>query len=51
MLLKDENIKERLKEYFDKLFDGNYGRDVGDLTNGLQSINYFFFDYAIFLMD
>ena len=29
VLVKDTNIKERWKEYFDKLFNGNYAQDVG----------------------
>ena len=32
VLVKDEEIKERWRDYFDKLFNGNYSQDVGDLT-------------------
>ena len=32
VLVKDEDIKERWREYLDKLFNGNYAQDVGDLT-------------------
>ena len=31
VLVKDIDIKERWKEYFDKLFNGNYVQDVGDV--------------------
>ena len=32
VLVRDEEIKERWKEYFDKLFNGNSTEDLGDLT-------------------
>ena len=32
VLMKDTDIKERWKEYFDKLFNGNYVQDVGDVN-------------------
>ena len=31
VLVKDTDIKRRWKEYFDKLFNGNYVQDVGDV--------------------
>ena len=32
ILVRDEEVKERWKEYFDKLFNGNSTEDLGDLT-------------------
>ena len=39
VLVKDTNIKERWKEYFDKLLNGNYVQDVGDVTIRSEDIN------------
>ena len=39
VLMKDEDIKERLREYFDKLFNGNYAQDVSDLTILSEDLN------------
>ena len=32
VLVKDTDIKERWKEYFDKVFNGNYVQDVVDVN-------------------
>ena len=32
ILVRDEEIKERWREYFDKLFNGSSTQDLGDLT-------------------
>jgi len=32
VLVRDEEIKERWKEYFDKLFNGSSAQDLDDLT-------------------
>ena len=37
--MKDTYIKERWKEYFDKLFNGNYVQDVGDVTILAEDLN------------
>ena len=42
VLVKDTDIKERWKEYFDKLFNGNYVQDVGDVNIPLEDLNYDF---------
>ena len=39
VLVKDEDIKERWREYFDRLFNGNYTQNVGDLTIPLEDLN------------
>ena len=39
VLVKDIYIKERLKEYFDKLFNGNYIQDVGDVNIPPENLN------------
>ena len=39
VLVKDTDIKERWKEYFDKLFNGNYVQDVGDVNIPLEDLN------------
>ena len=41
VLVKDADIKERWKEYFDKLFNGNYVQD-GDLTILSEDLNHDF---------
>ena len=42
VLVKDEDIKERWREYFDKLFNGNYAQGVGDLTISSEDPNHDF---------
>ena len=37
--VKDTNIKEIWKEYFDKLFNGNYVQDVGDVNIPPEDLN------------
>ena len=39
ILVKDTDIKKRWKEYFDKLFNGNYIQDVGDVNIQLEDLN------------
>ena len=39
VLIKDTDIKERWKEYFDKLFNGNYVQDVGDVNIPTEDLN------------
>ena len=39
VLVKDTDIKERWKEYFDKLFNGNYVQDVGDVNIPSEELN------------
>ena len=39
VLMKDTDIKERWKEYFDKLFNGNYIQDVGDVNIQPEDLN------------
>ena len=40
--MKDTDIKERWKEYFDKLFNGNYFQDVSDMNIPLENLNHDF---------
>ena len=37
--MKDTDIKERWKEYFDKLFNGNYVQDVDDVNISSKDLN------------
>ena len=39
VLVKDIDIKERWKNYFDKLFNGNYAQDVGDVSIPPEDLN------------
>ena len=39
VLFRDEEIKERWREYFDKLFNGSSTQDLGDLTIQCQDMN------------
>ena len=39
VLVKDEDINKRWREYFDKLSNGNYAQGVGDLTIPLKDLN------------
>ena len=39
VLVKDKDIKERLVEYFDKLFNSNYAQDVCDLIITSEYLN------------
>ena len=39
VLVKDIDIKERWKEYFDKLFNGNYVQDVDDVNIPPEDLN------------
>ena len=40
ILVRDEEIKERWREYFDKLFNGNSTQDLDDLTIQCQNMNH-----------
>ena len=40
VLVRDEEIKERWREYFDKLFNGSSTQDLDDLTIQCQDMNY-----------
>ena len=40
VLVRDEETKERWKEYFDKLFNGNSTQDLDDLTIQCQDMNH-----------
>ena len=40
--MKDTNIKEKWKEYFDKLFNGNYVQDIGDMNIPSEDLNHDF---------
>ena len=40
VLLRDEEIKERWREYFDKLFNGSSTQDLDDLTIQCQDMNH-----------
>ena len=42
VLVNDKDIKEILREYFDKLFNSNYTQDVGDLTILSKDLNHEF---------
>ena len=37
--MKDTDIKKKWKEYFDKLFNGNYIQDVGDVNIQPNDLN------------
>ena len=39
VLVRDEEIKERWREYFDKLFNGSFTQDLHDLTIRCQDMN------------
>ena len=39
VLVRDEEIKERWREYFDKLFNGSSTQDLNDLTIQCQDMN------------
>ena len=39
VLVNDIDIKERWKEYFGKLFNGNYVQDVGDVNIPSEDLN------------
>ena len=39
VLVKDTDIKERWKKYFDKLFNDNYVQDVGDVNIPPEDLN------------
>ena len=39
VLVQDEEIKERWREYFDKLFNGSSTQDLRDLTIQCQDMN------------
>ena len=39
VLVRDEEIKERWREYFDKLFNGSSTQDLYDLTIQCQDMN------------
>ena len=39
-LVRDEEIKERCREYFDKLFNGSSTQDLDDLTIQCQDMNH-----------
>ena len=39
VLIRDGEIKERLREYFDKLFNGSSTQDLDDLTIQCQDMN------------
>ena len=39
ILVNDKDIKERLKEYFDKLSNGNHAQDVDDLIIPSENLN------------
>ena len=39
VLVKDTDIKERWKEYFDKLINGNYIQDVDDVNIQPEDLN------------
>ena len=38
-LVRDEETKERWREYFDRLFNGSSTQDLGDLTIQYQDLN------------
>ena len=38
-LVRDEEIKERWRQYFDKLFNGTSTQDLDDLTIHCQDVN------------
>ena len=40
VLLRDEKINERRREYFDKLFNGSSIQDLNDLTIQCQDMNH-----------
>ena len=40
VLVRDEEIKERWREYFDKLFNGSSTQDLNDLTIQWQDMNH-----------
>ena len=40
VLVRDEEIKERWREYFDKLFNGSSTQDLNDLTIQCQDMNH-----------
>ena len=40
VLVRDEEIKERWREYFDKLFNGSSTQDLDDLTIQCQDMNH-----------
>ena len=42
VLVKDTDIKERWKEYFDKFFNGTYIQDVGDVNIQPEDLNHDF---------
>ena len=42
VLVKDEDVKERWRKYFDKLFNDNYTQDVGALTISSEDLNHDF---------
>ena len=39
IIMKDTDIKERWNEYFDKLFNGNFVQDVGDVNIPSEDLN------------
>ena len=39
VLVRNEEIKERWKEYFNRLFNGSSNQDLGDFTIQCQDIN------------
>lgn len=39
VLLKEEEIKERWKSYFDKLFNGSHIRNWSKLSNSIEDRN------------
>jgi len=39
VLVRDEEIKERWREYFDRLFNSSSTQDLGDLTIQCQDMN------------
>jgi len=39
VLIRDEEIKKRWREYFDRLFNGSSTQDLGDLTIQCQDMN------------
>ena len=40
VLVRDEEIKEKWREYFDKLFNGSSTQDLDDLTIQCQDMNH-----------
>ena len=40
VLIRDEEIKERQREYFDKLFNGSSTQDLDDLTIQCEDMNH-----------